>query len=187
MIGLLPKSLNICGVDYEIRSDFRIALHIFTAYDDPELTDQEKTLIMLECLYVDYDKMPREHLQEAVEKGVWFLDGGKMYSEKEIKPVKLIDWEQDEQIIFPSVNKVSGFETRSVEYLHLWTFLGYFNEIGEGLFSTVVGIREKRSRGKKLEKGEMEFFSKNKNMCQLKAKESDAEIEYKKNMLAMLR
>ncbi|MEE0929627.1 MAG: Gp15 family bacteriophage protein, partial [Acutalibacteraceae bacterium] len=32
MIGLLPKSLEIDGREYEINSDFRVVLLIFEAY-----------------------------------------------------------------------------------------------------------------------------------------------------------
>ena len=36
MIGLLPKSLTVDGVPREIRSDFRVALTILEAYEDPD-------------------------------------------------------------------------------------------------------------------------------------------------------
>lgn len=55
------------------------------------------------------------------------------------------------------MNKAAGFETRTVKYLHWWTFLGYFNEIGEGLFSSVIGIRQKLNKGKKLENTSRSF------------------------------
>ena len=88
-----------------------------------------------------------------------------------------MDWEQDEQIIFSAVNKVAGYETRAIEYLHWWTFLGFFNEIGEGLFSTVVSIRKKRNRGKKLDKTEDEFYKRNRDMINLKKRLSKKEQE----------
>ena len=55
----------------------------------------------------------------------------------------------DEAIIFPANNKAAGCEVRAVLYLHWWTFLGYFGEIVEGLFSTIMSIRHKRAEGKK--------------------------------------
>ena len=70
---------------------------------------------------------------------------------------KTIDWEKDSQLISSAVNKVAGQEVRAVEYMHWWTFMGYFNAIGESALSTVVGIRNKIAKGKKLEKYEMEF------------------------------
>lgn len=165
MIGLLPKTLTIDGADYEIRSDYRVALLIFQAFNDIGLNDIEKSRVCIECLY---KKVPKD-LNKALEKALWFLDGGNMPKSKQT-PVKVMDWEQDESIIFPAVNKVAGCETRMAEYIHWWTFLGFFNEIGEGLFSQIINIRTKKAKGKKLEKWEREFYNSHKELIDLKKK-----------------
>lgn len=189
MIGRLPKELNVNGTDRAIRSDFRVALLIFQAYNDPELSDQEKAQAMMECLYEDYDNLSREDYQEAYDQAIWFLDGGGIEEEKDSnhqKARKVMDWEQDERIIFSAVNKVAGHETRAVEYMHWWTFLGYFNEIGEGLLSTVINIRQKKNKGKKLEKYEQEFYRENRSLIDIKVKltaEEQAEKEYYEKLL----
>ena len=92
----------------------------------------------------------------------------------------MLDWEQDESIIFPAINKVAGAETRSQSYIHWWTFMGYFMEIEEGTFSMVLGIRQKKAKHKKLEKWEQEFYRNNKELCDLKKRyteEEQAEID----------
>lgn len=187
MIGRLPKKLNVNGIDRTIRSDFRVALLIMQAYNDPELTEQEKSRAMMECLYDDIDSIPYEDYQEAYDEAVWFLDGGKVDEDsKHQQSKKVMDWEQDEQMIFSAVNKVAGHETRAVEYMHWWTFLGYFNEIGEGLLSTVINIRQKKNKRKKLEKHEEEFYRENRSLIDIKTqltKEEQAEIEYYKKLL----
>lgn len=172
MIGNLPTVLEIGGKEYAIRSDFRVILRIYSAFADPELDESEKCYVCLKCLYAE--DIPREHLQEAVNKAYWFVGGGDVPQES-VQPAKTIDWEQDESIIFPAVNKAAGFETRTVKYLHWWTFLGYFNEIGKGLFSSVIGIRQKLNKGKKLEKYEQEFYRNHRNMIDLKRKLSAEE------------
>ena len=58
----------------------------------------------------------------------------------------LMDWEQDAPIIIPSVNRVLGKEIRALPYLHWWTFMGAYMEIGESLFSQVVSLRKKRTQ-----------------------------------------
>jgi hypothetical protein len=186
MIGKLPTTLNINGVERAIRSDFRVALLIFEAYNDPELNDREKTLAMLDCLYEDFESIPAEDIEEAINKAVWFLDGGIEHDDIKRSPKKIIDWEQDEQMIFSAVNKVAGKEVRSLEYLHWWTFLGYFNEIGEGLLSTVINIRQKKSKGKKLEKYEQEFYRDNKSLIDIKEKLSAEEQAEKERLLKLL-
>jgi hypothetical protein len=91
------------------------------------------------------------------------------------KPV--YDWNQDEQMIFAEINKVAGRETRLDEYMHFWTFIGLFQGIGEGLFCTVISIRQKLNKGKKLDKTEDEFYKRNKALIRLKPKLSQAEQE----------
>jgi hypothetical protein len=187
MIGYLPRQLNINGTDRAIRSDFRVALLIFQAYNDVECSDEEKTIVMLKCLYEDIDAIPETDQEEAVNQGVWFLEGGKIEDDaKYQQSKKTIDWEQDEQLIFSAVNKVAGYETRDKEYMHWWSFIGLFNEIGEGLFSTVIGIRSKKNKGKKLEKHEQEFYRENKSLIDIKEKltaEEQAEKEYYEKLL----
>lgn len=185
MIGRLPKELNINGIDRAIRSDFRVALLIFQAYNDPELSDQEKAQTMMECIYEDYEGISYDDWQVAYDKAVWFLDGGDNTSNKESSK-KLVDWEQDEQLIFSAVNKTAGHETRMVEYMHWWTFLGYMRETGECLFNTVVNIRQKKNKHKKLEKYEEEFYRENKSLIDIKVKltpEEQAEKEYFEKLL----
>jgi hypothetical protein len=188
MIGYLPKSININGIERAIWSDFRTALLIFQACADPELDEQEQAMAVIECLYQEPDNIPPEDMQEANDKAVWFLEGGGNQNDNSNhqQAKKIMDWEQDEKIIFSAVNKVAGCETRAADYLHWWTFLGYFNEIGEGLFSTVISIRSKRNRGKKPEKYEQEFYRENKALIDIKVRlsaEEQAEIDRWKELL----
>ena len=67
-------------------------------------------------------------------------------------------------------------DVRSLPYVHWWTFLGAFGEIGEGLFSQVVHIRHKLNHSKKLDKSEKEFLKKNKELIILRTAEEQAEI-----------
>ena len=124
-------------------------------------------------------------MPEAIERAIWFLDCGQTNEDKK-PPRKVMDWEQDESILFPSINKVAGKEVRAVEHMHWWTFMGYFMEIDDGTFSTVVGIRQKKVKGKKLEKWEQEFYRNNRKLCDLRKRyteEEQAEIDYWNKLL----
>lgn len=181
MIGVLPKSLEIDGKQYEINSDFRIVLLIFEAYADKELSDYEKIVVCLNALY----KVVPENVDEAIKQAMWFLDGGDVPKSKKA-PTKIIDWSYDESIIFPDINKAAGFETRLADYVHWWTFLGYFNGIGDGLLSQVMNIRQKRAKGKKLEKWEREFYNEHKELVDIKEKltpEEQAELDAEEDFL----
>lgn len=174
MIGALPETLTVGGEDYTIRTDYRNVLQVFEAFQDPELTQEEKWIVAIYLLFegfsCDDDVMKAAQdgfdLGEAMKKISWFISAGQ--PEKQVLEQPTYNWTQDEQMIFSAVNKVAGRETRELEYLHWWTFLGYFNEVGEGTFSFIVGIRHKLNKGKKLEKHEKEFLSHNKELVLMK-------------------
>lgn len=170
----LPTTLEVGGEEYEIRTDFRAILDILTALTDPELPEEGRTKAMVEILYPTLP--PVECLNEAVQKALWFIDCGRVRDGKP-NPVTM-DWEHDAPIIFPAVNKIAGYETRNPNaYTHWWTFLGYFDEISDGLFSQVLAIRQKRAKGKKLEKWEQEFLSENRALVEIRRKASEEDEE----------
>ena len=124
--------------------------------------------------------MSESDYEAAFQAALEFIDHGGQ--QEKAKSPRIMDWEQDENILFPAINKVAGFETRAVEYLHWWTFLGYFMEITDGVFSQVLGIRTKKAKHKKLDKWEQEFYSKNKALCALRPKLTAQEEEAKKKL-----
>lgn len=174
MIWELPTSLEVNGKDYKIRSDFRAILDIINVFSDPNYEDDEKWIVCLTILYEDFEEMQEYEYEEAANKATWFIDCGMEYTENKHKPT-LMDWEQDGSIILPAINRVLGYECRSKEYLHWWTFIGAYMEIGESLFSNVLNIRSKRVKGQKLDKSEREFLYENKDLVILKTKLTDDE------------
>ena len=176
-----PTSLNIGGVDYEIKTDYRAVLDLLTALADPDLTDDDPQMtaymqsrVILEIMFPDCDNIPTEHIQEALEKVSEFIDMG--ISDDRKKP-KTMDWEQDAPILIPAINKVLNCEIRAQEYMHWWTFLGAYMEIGESLFSNIIHIRQKKAKGKKLEKWELDFYNENKSLIDFKQKDQRSKEE----------
>lgn len=171
MLGQLPKTLTINGKSYRIRTDYRNILRIFEAFADKDLSDKEKMLVCLRRMFVDFSKLPYDDYKEAYEKVYWFIGCGK--PEEKRPPVRTFNWIKDEPLMFPAVNKAAGLEVRAVPYLHWWTFMGYFESIdAESLFGTVLSIRQKKARGKKLEKYEREFMQNNKALMALDVEEA---------------
>lgn len=175
MLGGLPTSLIVNNKSFDIRTDYRDCLLIFEAYDDVDLADFEKTLIMLKILYKDYDKLGEDDFAEAQKQAIWFLSCGDSVGEP-VSKKPVYNWKQDEQMIFSAINKVAGKEVRAIEYMHFWTFIGLFNEIGEGMFQSVVSIRMKKNKGKKLDKSEQEFYRNNKKIIDLKKPKTAQDI-----------
>ena len=184
MIGELPKSLSVNNIEYNIRSDFRDILKIVCAFNDPELENEEKIYVCLVILYEDFDSIPKSDYEAAFKAALDFIDAGAKHDDK--KSPRTMDWEQDESIMFPAINKVAGFETRTAEYVHWWTFIGYFMEISEGVFSHVLSLRGKKAKNKKLEKWEREYWQANKDICVLKPKLTAEEQAAKDRLNAML-
>ncbi len=176
-----PTSLNIGGVDYEIRTDYRAVLDLLTALNDPELKEDDPRMtaymqsqVIMQIMFPQCDDIPVEHVQEALDKVAQFIDMG--ISDERKKP-KMMDWEQDVILIIPAINKVLNTEIRAQKYMHWWTFLGAYMEIGESLFSNVIHIRQKKAKGKKLEKWEQEFYKENKSLIDFKQKDQRSEEE----------
>lgn len=186
----LPTSLTIGEVDCAIRTDFRVILGIYHYLNDPDYTDEERWAIALKAFYVDLDKIPPELYVEAAEKMLEFFRCGASTSDDDRRKPQLMDWEQDADIIIPAVNKVAGYDVRGVKSLHWWTFFALYMEIGEGTFSTVISIRSKQARGKKLEDYEKEFIRENPSMVRLRkhktAEELRQEAEDKAALAALL-
>lgn len=183
MIGKLPHSLDVNGKLYRIRTNFRDILKIISAFNDRELEDNEKVYVCLFILYKDFGNIKRSEYESAFKAALSFIECG----QNSAKPMlHIMDWEQDESIMFPALNKVAGFEVRAAKYIHWWTFLGYYMEIREGVFSHVLNLRLKKAKGKKLEKWEKEFWNANKDICIIKEKLSEEEQEEKDKLNALL-
>lgn len=172
MIGALPTKLEVCGKVYPINTDYRVILQIISAMNDDELKDSEKAYICLKQIYGDHLKeIPKEDYSEALKEAYLFIDYNPTLDNNKKNP-KVVDWEQDEQLIFPAINKVAGAEVRAIPHVHWWTFLGWFQSIDTdgSVFGMVLTIRQKRSKHKKLEKWEKEFYSANKDICVIHGK-----------------
>lgn len=175
MLGMLPQTLNINGRAYKIRSDYRDILQIIAAFGDKELSDEEKAYVCLKRLFVAMESIPKSDYQDAYEAAVTFIECH--ISDRKPSP-KVVNWEKDEQLIFPAINKVAGMEVRAVPYTHWWTFLGYFQSIDrEDIWGFILTIRQKRAKGKKLEKYEKDFLNANRDICEVEFREEKATTE----------
>lgn len=159
----LPTSIFLNDSEFTIRNkgDFRMVLDCFTAIQDISLSQQERTLAAL-IIFFDgmndiEDLEQLGDLKEAVHQMTIFFNCGQEESPGYRSNYKLIDWSKDEILVTSAINKVAGKEIRLEPYVHWWTFMGYYMAVGESSLSTVVSIRNKIAKGKKLEKYETEF------------------------------
>ena len=168
----LPTSVTVSGCEYPIRTDFRVILEIFVMLDDPDLTDADKTEALLRIFYVNRPPDAKAALQAFTD----FVDPRHSQKGERKKQSPLIDWSQDFDLMVAPINHILGFDCRSTDYLHWHTFLAAYLEIPpESVFARVLRIREKLRTGKKLEKYERSWYSKNRDLVHLRPKFSKAE------------
>lgn len=166
MLGQLPKRLEVNGKYYDINTDFRVILCIIAAFNDDELQDNEKVYICLKRLYKDFDVMPPDDYEAAYSAAIRFIECEQPHESK--SPPRVVNWEKDEQMLFPAINKVAGCEVRLLEYLHWFTFMGFFQGIGcDDTYGYILMLRQKKARGKKFEKHEQEFWNHNRAACSM--------------------
>lgn len=163
MFYSLPTTLTVDGVEYSIRSDFRVILDIIAMLNDSTLTQLERAEDALTMLY---EEIP-QNAEEALKQCFWFINAGQ--TEGKRSP-RLVDWEKDFPYIVSPVNHVLGCECRTEKYIHWWTFLSAYMEMKECVMTEIISIRSKLLRGKKLEKHEREWLRQNRDLVTLPTK-----------------
>lgn len=169
----LETSAIIDGVECNFNTDFRDILEIFSVLNEPNLLEGERIYIALDLFYTDENY--KINIEKAINVMFAFMsqheEDDNTSSSGNSKP--LYDWEQDFNIIIAPINKILGYDIRSKEYVHWWTFLSAFMEIGECTFSTYVGIRDKLNKGQRLEKYEERLLKENRDKIILRKRVDD--------------
>jgi len=165
------EEIEIDGVSYPIRTDYRDIMTILVAFEDKELSNIEQIQVLYEILF-EYDKPLLT--EEVINKCMLFISGDLPANTETSKP--LYKWSKDSNYIITGVSKVVGENVKRVNYLHWHDFLGYFMEIGECMFSNIVSIRKHKQEGK-LTKDEREYYNKNKDLIDCIYEEENLSLE----------
>ena len=132
----LPTRLEVGGKAYPIHSDYRDILDILHRLNDASEPEFIRWRVAL-ALFYEGD-LPRSDYPEAMQKLADFLNCGQTLPRSPAPP--LLDWEQDAPLIAADINKAAGCEVRALPYLHWWTFMAWFNSIGDGQLATLLGV-----------------------------------------------
>ena len=178
MMWNLPIAVEIDGKEYAItnKCDYRMVLDVICALNDNKLDDEQKIRTALYVFYEDISEC--NDIEKAIKEMYKIIAYGEEDDGQSENKPKLMDWEHDFNMLVAPINRVLGYEIRSVDYLHWYTFLSGYMEIGECQFNTVVSIRSKRAKGKKLENWEQEFYKENKKMVDLPQNLTEEEQEW---------
>lgn len=184
MISKNPTSIIIDNKHHKIRYDMWSILDILKCFNDPELSREEQFIISLEIFYLDTSEII--NIEEAIKQMNWFINLGDEVKEnnKSKSSPKLMDWEQDFNIIKAPVNRILGYDI-GMKRIHWWTFMSAYMEIfsnENNLFCNVINIRKKISKGKRLEPHERKFYNENRDIIDLKVKLTPEEMKQAKEL-----
>lgn len=145
LLDIFPTSLTVGGTEWGIDADYRNCLKIVLAFEDPELTNFEQQSILLGNLY---DEIPAD-VEEAIAKGVEFLNCGELQGGANAGSDRLFSWDKDGKYIYSAIKQTHGLDLESMGYLHWWKFVYLFMDLRESsFFSRIIALRHKRKTGK---------------------------------------
>jgi hypothetical protein len=153
--------------DEELNMEYRIECALFLFYGNDELKTPKKVIDSL------------KDIQTAISEMMKIINLGEEVTEQEIKP-RLMDWQHDFPQIAPAISRVLGYSVRdSQKWTHWYDFVGAYMEIGgDCTWATVISIRDKKQKHKKLEKWEEEFCREHPDLVNLPVKFTKEEEEF---------
>lgn len=172
----LQTSVIVDGVEYPInkKGDYEMVLDVLEVLNDESLTENEQAFI---ALNIFYDFNVPEDMQKAANEMMKFINCGEEPKEEKHPEPPLISWTKDFPLMVAPINRVLGKDIRETQYLHWWTFVAAYMEIGECTFSNIVGIRKKLRKGKPLEKNEQEFYNNNREKINAVSNITEEDLE----------
>lgn len=175
-----PTKINVNNKVLRINSDFRNCIKIIEAFEDDDLFDEEKYLILIRRLYID--EVKEEDLEQAIIKGIKFLDLGEENENNEENVKRLYSFSKDDSYIYTGIRQSHNIDLNSIEYLHWWNFVYLFLDIGQDcMFNQLVYYRKRKNEGK-LTKDEKKVYISMRKILDLDYEEEDEENEFMRQL-----
>ena len=176
-----PTKIKVNNKILNINSDFRNCIKIIEAFEDEDLLDEEKYLILIKRLYID--EVEDDCLQEAIIKGIKFLDLGEENKNNEENVKRLYSFTKDDNYIYTGIRQSHNIDLNSIDYLHWWNFVYLFLDIGQDcMFNQLVYYRKRKNEGK-LTKEERKVYISMRKILDLNYEEDDVEDDEFMQML----
>jgi len=154
----LPTEIELDGRLLYLNTDWRDIRQIISILNNKSLSDSVKSRASLE-IFVDNCEDIADG-QKALEALFNFIDCGDPPRNTKGMPREM-DWQVDFTAIISDMNKAAGKELRAEQYMHWFTFVAWYNAIGEGNLSYRVNLRRKMRKGEKLSPDEREWVNRN--------------------------
>lgn len=141
----LPDAIEVAGEVVPIDTDFRAALRCILAFEDEDLTQLERGMVLVGNLYLE----PPGDLDAAVTQAIRYLNGGEDATGEDDGPsLRLYAFAKDERLIYAAFQQTHGIDLAAAE-LHWWQFLALFMDLGhETAFCNLVALRKRVKTGK---------------------------------------
>lgn len=143
LVDVLPESISIDNTEYPVRSSFRDCLRIMLAYEDNELTHQEKMQVLLSMFY----DVPAD-IEAALKQANWFLNCGQ--EGKDTHGPRVYSFVKDASMIYAAFKQVHGIDLTQAD-LHWWQFVALFQATianQNNAFGALVTLRYRLKTGK---------------------------------------
>lgn len=186
LVDILPETVEIDGIEYEINSNFRNSILFECMINDNSLSEEEKVRATLD-LY--YPVIP-ENINEAVNKAIWFYScdrkakQGKGKGKNQKK--QIYSFEDDAEYIYAAFMDQYRIDLNSIDYLHWWRFKALFKALKED--NEIVKIMGYRAAdlSKIKDKDQKAFYKQMQELYKIEEQISDedlAELEKWNNIL----
>lgn len=169
---MLPQSLTVNGREYAIDPTFQNCVTIMLAFEDVDLMDEVKLVVMLQRLFLEDVPLTETFVVAARE----FLDGGEdgtvaSSGRQQTGKPRLFSFGQDMKYIRTAIQRTHGVNLREASDLHWWKFLDMFMDLEEDcMFNRILQLRQQKIRGK-LTKEEKKLWSEMADVLVLKTPE----------------
>lgn len=168
----LPTELNIGGESYAIDPTVSNCLVIMQAFEDYELTSEQKVYILFDRLFEEMPPITEEIYRAAMV----FLDGGESDkgSGQQRASTRYFSFTQDLKYIRAAIQRTHGVNIREKPDMHWWVFIDMFMDLdSDSFFAQMLQLRQKRAKGK-LTKEEKKLWSEQREILTLKSPEAVA-------------
>lgn len=144
LIDVLPTSVEINDMEYEINSDFRTSMLFELLTQDSSIRDNDKIRMALELYYPNIPK----NVNEAIKQIIWFYRCGKDVTSSKGKAngkrtSRIYSFEHDDDYIYAAFMDQYNIDLQDIENLHWWKFKAMFLGLKEN--NKIVEIMGYRS------------------------------------------
>ena len=161
LLDILPETVDIDGIEYQINSDFRISILFELLMQDDELGKRQK---LVQGLQLYYPEIPH-NVTMAVDKMIWFYRCGKEtgsggHGSGSGRAKQIYSFEYDDDYIYAAFLEQYGIDLQDIEELHWWKFRALFRGLSEDTeFVKIMGYRSVKTTSN-MSKEQREFYKK---------------------------